>query len=90
MIAYLAAEPVSLITAIGLGLSGLGSIGSGVMALASKPKSTPQVPGVPAPATPPASQPAAPPPNLTSSPSFLSAAAAPPQANQPGKSLLGA
>jgi hypothetical protein len=83
--AYLC-DPVT----IGLAIGGLASVaGAGASLLAPKPKAPP----IPTPAQPPtpAVQPATPPTNLTNTqgPSFLAAAGATPQANQPGKSLLG-
>ena len=87
MIHVILADPLT----VGLGIASLASAASGVYA-ASKAAGgkAPASPVAAQPATP-TTQPATPPSNLTNTqgPSFLAAASAPPQVNQPGKTLLG-
>jgi hypothetical protein len=90
MIHFILADPTGGILTTGLlALGALGSAAGGAAALANKPKS----PTTPIAAQPPSpvTQPATPPSNLTNTqgPSFLAAASAVPQVNQPGKTLLG-
>ena len=74
---------------IGLSVASLVSAAAGTAVAASAKPKPPGVPGVVTPATP-AAQPATPPAaSQSTGPSFLAAAAAPPQVNQPGKTLLG-
>lgn len=82
-----ALDPVSL-TAIGLGLSGLGAAGGAAAQLLSRPKAppVPKTPPTPAPAQQPAPPPTTGP---AGGPSFLAAAATPPLSMQAGKTLLG-
>ena len=90
MISVILADPTGgILTTALIGLSSLATAGAGIAA-ASKGAKTPASPVAAQPASP-AAQPAAPPTNLTntSGPSFMAAASAPPQVNQPGKTLLG-
>ena len=90
MIHAILADPTGgLLTTGILALGSLASAGAGIYA-ATKGTKSPTTP-VAAQAATPAAQPATPPTDLTSStsPSFLAAASAPLQANQPGKTLLG-
>lgn len=84
----LAFDPVTL-TAIGLGVSALGSIGGAAAGLANRPKA-PAVPNTP-PTPTPIQQPTAnaAPTSAAGQPSFLAAAAAPQSGQAPGKTLLG-
>ena len=90
MISVILADPTGgILTTALVGLSSLASAGAGIAA-ASKGAKKPPITASATPASP-AVQPATPPSSLTNTqgPSFMAAAAAPPQVNQPGKTLLG-
>ena len=91
MISVILADPTGgILTTALVGLSSLASAGAGIAAASKAGGRKPTTPVAAQPASP-AAQPAAPPTSLTNTqgPSFMAAAAAPPQVNQPGKTLLG-
>ena len=79
-----------LLTTAIVGLSSLASAGAGIAAASKAGGKKPADPIAAQPSSP-AAQPASPPSSLTNTqgPSFMAAASAPPQVNQPGKTLLG-
>lgn len=86
MIHLVLADPIT----IGLGVASLATAAAGTIAAATAKPKAPATPLAAQPASP-SVQPATPPTSLTNTagPSFLAAAAGPPQAVQPGKTLLG-